>query len=130
METSTEKAGFQISPGAADDLLPTADGARFVAMVKRGELELELYAPRGRDTQQPHSRDELYFIVRGQGDFFIGRRRHAFAPGDALFVPAGVEHRFENFADDFLTWVVFYGPEGGDVAEGTELEEPAVKVLG
>ncbi len=130
METSTEKAGFQISPGAADDLLPTADGARFVAMVKRGELELELFAPRGRDTQQPHSRDELYFIVRGKGDFFIGGRRHAFGPGDALFAPAGVEHRFENFGDDFLTWVVFYGPEGGDVAEGTELEELAVKVLG
>ena len=130
METSTEKAGFQISAGAADDLLPTADGARSVAMVKRGELELKLYAPRGRDTQQPHSRDELYFIVRGKGDFFIDGCRHAFEPGDALFAPAGVEHRFENFGDDFLTWVVFYGPEGGDVAKGVELEEFAVKVLG
>ena len=130
METLTEKAGFQISPGAADDLLPTADGARFVAMVRRGELELELFAPRERDTQQPHSRDELYFIVRGKGDFFIGGGRYAFGPGDALFVPAGVEHRFENFSDDFLTWVVFYGPEGGDGTEGTELKELAVKVLG
>jgi len=31
-----------------------------------------------------------------------------------LFVPAGVEHRFENFSDDFATWVIFYGPEGGE----------------
>ena len=34
--------------------------------------------------------------------------------GEALFVPAGVEHRFEDFTDDFAAWVVFYGPEGGE----------------
>ncbi|MDQ3378133.1 MAG: cupin domain-containing protein, partial [Actinomycetota bacterium] len=38
-------------------------------------------------------------------------------PGDALFVPAGVEHRFENFTDDLVAWVVFYGPEGGEEPE-------------
>ena len=29
-------------------------------------------------------------------------------------LPAGVEHRFEDFTDDFGMWVVFYGPEGGE----------------
>jgi len=33
-----------------------------------------------------------------------------------LFVPAGVEHRFEHFSEDFSTWVVFYGPRGGETA--------------
>jgi mannose-6-phosphate isomerase-like protein (cupin superfamily) len=37
-----------------------------------------------------------------------------FGPGDALFVPAGMKHRFENFSDDFATWIMFYGPEGGE----------------
>ena len=36
------------------------------------------------------------------------------APGDFLFVPAGVEHRFEGFTDDLAVWVVFYGPDGGE----------------
>jgi hypothetical protein len=31
-------------------------------------------------------------------------------------VPAGVEHRFEQFTDDLAVWVVFFGPEGGDAA--------------
>ena len=31
-----------------------------------------------------------------------------------IFVPAGIEHRFENFTDDFSTWVIFYGPAGGE----------------
>jgi hypothetical protein len=31
-----------------------------------------------------------------------------------LFVPAGDEHRFTNFSDDFATWVFLYGPKGGE----------------
>jgi hypothetical protein len=23
-------------------------------------------------------------------------------------------HRFEEFTDDFYTWVIFYGPDGGE----------------
>jgi mannose-6-phosphate isomerase-like protein (cupin superfamily) len=26
-----------------------------------------------------------------------------------MFVPAGVEHRFESFSDDLAVWVVFVG---------------------
>jgi quercetin dioxygenase-like cupin family protein len=36
-----------------------------------------------------------------------------FKEKDVLFVPAGVEHRFDNFTDDFMTWVIFYGQKGG-----------------
>jgi mannose-6-phosphate isomerase-like protein (cupin superfamily) len=75
---------------------------------------VEIYAPRGIDPQQPHTRDELYVVMRGSGVFVNGDTRHAFAPGDVLFVPAGVTHRFEDFSDDFATWVMFYGPEGGE----------------
>lgn len=31
-----------------------------------------------------------------------------------MFVPAGMTHRFEDFSADFVTWVVFWGPEGGE----------------
>jgi hypothetical protein len=31
-----------------------------------------------------------------------------------FFVPAGVAHRFERFSPDFATWVVFWGPHGGE----------------
>jgi mannose-6-phosphate isomerase-like protein (cupin superfamily) len=46
--------------------------------------------------------------------FLNGGRRQPFGPGEVLFAPAGVEHRFEDFTDDFVTWVFFYGPEGGE----------------
>ena len=70
----------------------------------------------GRDPQQPHTRDEVCVGRLGPRRVRERSARHAFAPGDLLFVPAGIEHRFEQFTDDLAVWVVFYGPEGGDAA--------------
>ena len=93
-----------------------ASGERpFTVRATRGTMVLELYAPRNEDDQQPHSQDELYFVARGSGTFVCGGARVDFAKGDVLFAAAGVEHRFENFSADFETWVVFYGPEGGEI---------------
>jgi mannose-6-phosphate isomerase-like protein (cupin superfamily) len=58
--------------------------------------------------------DELYFIQHGTGELVINGQRLGAAAGDAFFVAAGAEHRFENFSHDFVTWVVFYGPQGGE----------------
>ena len=95
--------------------LPGPSGERFVELFGHGTLSVELYAPRGKDPQTPHTRDEVYVVVSGQGQFRNGTERHPFGQGDVLFVPAGVEHRFEEFTDDFTAWVFFYGPEGGEV---------------
>jgi mannose-6-phosphate isomerase-like protein (cupin superfamily) len=94
--------------------LPGAGGERFAEVFRRGTLQVEIYAPRGTDPQRPHTRDEVYIVVAGRGEFVNGEGRHAFAPGDFLFVPAGVVHRFENFTEDLVVWVIFYGPEGGE----------------
>jgi mannose-6-phosphate isomerase-like protein (cupin superfamily) len=102
--------------------LPQADGRRFVECFAHGTLVVELYAPRDVDPQTPHARDELYVVVSGSGAFVCDGKRRRFAPGDALFVPARAEHRFEDFGDDFAAWVVFYGPDGG---EGASIEAVA-----
>ena len=94
--------------------LPTPAGKRFIAAFQRGTLEVELYAPRGHDPQQPHRRDEVYVVVSGTGEFVADTERTGFAPGDLLFAAAGVPHRFENFSDDLAVWVMFYGPDGGE----------------
>lgn len=100
----------------AAELLPGPGGERFAKVLEHGSMEVELYAPSGVDGQTPHSRDELYVVVSGSGEFVNGPEKHPFGPGDVLFVPAGIEHRFEGFTDDFAVWVVFYGPEGGEAA--------------
>ena len=104
----------RITPAVAQALLAKAGGQRWVTLFKRGALELEYYAPVKTDPQQPHTRDEVYFVARGSGAFVMGEKRVAFAAGDVLFVPARMVHRFEGFTDDLAVWVMFYGPEGGE----------------
>ena len=105
-----------VRQSAADALakLPDSGGERFVRVFEHGTLEIEIYAPRGRDPQEPHDRDELYFVVSGRGEFVHAEERTSFGPGDVLFVAAGVIHRFEKFTDDLAVWVAFYGPRGGE----------------
>lgn len=98
-------------------ILPSTDGSRFVKVFEHGSLRVEVYAPQGTDPQQPHTRDEVYIIAQGSGDFVIGESRLTFGPHDFLFAPAGEPHRFENFSEDLAVWVLFYGPEGGEKPE-------------
>lgn len=90
------------------------DNLPFVELLTHGSLSVEMYQPLGQDAQTPHTRDEVYVVVSGAGEFVNDGQRKPFEPGELLFVPAGVEHHFENFSDDFATWVIFYGPEGGE----------------
>jgi mannose-6-phosphate isomerase-like protein (cupin superfamily) len=92
----------------------TPEQLRYATLLQHGSLSVEFYAPQGHDAQQPHTQDEVYVVVAGSGEFLNGDVRHSFGPGDVIFVPAGVVHRFENFSDDFQTWVIFYGPQGGE----------------
>ncbi|WP_233837266.1 cupin domain-containing protein [Paraburkholderia sp. ZP32-5] len=103
---------LHISETEASRLLPNLPSP-FAVLFERGDVSIELYAPRGADTQSPHTRDELYIIASGSGTFRRADQVCEFTIGDLLFVPAHVDHRFESFSDDFRTWVIFFGPEGG-----------------
>ena len=105
---------FRVTPDDALRRIPTPDGQRFATVFRHGTLLVEVYAPRGVDPQTPHTRDEAYVVLRGTGTFLQGERREPFGPGDFMLAPAGVPHRFEDFSEDFATWVLFYGPEGGE----------------
>ena len=112
---SNQSSSARVLLAKALERLPGPQGERSVALLEHGSLVVKLYAPRGVDDQTPHSRDEVYVVAQGSGEFVCGESRQNFIASDVLFVAAGVEHRFENFTDDFAVWVFFYGPEGGEV---------------
>jgi mannose-6-phosphate isomerase-like protein (cupin superfamily) len=95
--------------------MPGPAGDQYAVLLEHGTLEVGLYAPRGIDDQTPHTRDEVYVVMRGTGWFRNGPDRIRFGAGDVLFVPARQEHRFEDFTDDLAVWVFFYGPPGGEI---------------
>ena len=102
--------------------LPVADlrsrladaSGRYLQPFTHGSLRCVLYAPDGSDQQTPHRQDELYVVTRGEGRFDRAGETVAFAPGDAMFVPAGAAHRFVEVTPDFECWAIFWGPPGGE----------------
>lgn len=107
--------GWQMSTKEAKTLLEQQAANRFITLKERGSLLVEYYAPQDIDPQQPHRQDELYVVIQGNGQFYCDGERKPFKAGDVLFVPAGIDHRFEDFSEDFSTWVIFYGPDGGEI---------------
>ena len=95
--------------------IPGPAGEHSVSLLQHGSLNVKLSCPVPPNQQTPHEQDEVYVIIRGRGVLFHDGKRDPFEPGDLLFVPAGTEHRFEDFTEDLAVWVVFYGALGGEV---------------
>lgn len=95
-------------------LVAESDEGRYGVLLRSGTLELGFYKPDGSDPQEAHDQNEVYVIQSGSRYFIHGHERRPFEAGEALFVPAGDAHRFEEFSDDFAAWVIFYGPVGGE----------------
>jgi mannose-6-phosphate isomerase-like protein (cupin superfamily) len=83
-------------------------GEIYRVLLNRANFELGVYRPVKVDLQRLHTRDELYIIMSGHGDFVLGLEQERVGQGDVLFVAAGTEHRFVDFSDDFSTWVLFF----------------------
>lgn len=104
----------RITPDKALAAVRASDDGLYGVLLEHGSMELGYYRPVGSDEQTPHEQDEIYVIHKGRGVFVLAEERIGFGPGDALFVPAGIEHRFAEFSDDFAAWVIFWGPPGGE----------------
>ena len=118
---------------SASDSLPlsaqTEPDSTRVAVFSRGDLEAErasrqrpylpfLTTPTLRaglyelgagadDGQQPHDKDELYYVLAGGATLFADGARQEVREGDVVFIAAHVEHRFEDITDD-LSLLVFF----------------------
>lgn len=71
------------------------------------------------DPQEPHTEDELYYVMQGRARIQVGTEDMAVEPGSLVFVAANVEHRFHSITED-LTVLVFFAPAEYSRA-GTEI---------
>ena len=58
--------------------------------------------------------EEIYYFTQGQGRIWIGDDHVDVAAGDAILVPAGVPHGFENNGTSPLRVVLFFGKPQAD----------------
>ena len=111
---TTVKTHFQVDESLS---ALTKSGSLFAELFNDKNVTIEIYKPDQEDFQAPHDRDELYIIISGCGDFRMNDEIVQFKAGDLLLAPQGAAHRFENFTEDFTTWVVFYGPRKVEIEE-------------
>ena len=86
----------------------TSKEINFVNVMQDKKFTVEFYNPVEKDLQKPHTRDEIYVIVEGEGEFECGESKGDFKAGDLIFVPKNTFHRFLNFGRSLKTWVIFF----------------------
>ena len=64
------------------------------------------------DDQQPHTEDEVYYVVAGRAQLTVNGEPTPVESGSVAFVAAGVEHRFIEITED-LEVLVFWSPARG-----------------
>ena len=89
-------------------------GQHYLEFLRERTMSAGLYVlPAGAtDEQQPHTGDELYVMLAGRSRFSAGDETRWVQPGDTIFVPAGVAHRFHDISEELRLIVVFAPPEG------------------
>ncbi|MGA8542759.1 MAG: cupin domain-containing protein [Thermoplasmata archaeon] len=84
-------------------------GRRYSEFLRVPSVSAGAYVlPAGGDDQQtPHTEDEVYYVVRGRGQFHHGVEDQPVEAGDVLFVPAKEPHRFHSISEELVLLVVF-----------------------
>jgi len=91
-----------LTPG--DPLRPSSKGAvlKYITGYKRAALE-------PRTNTRPFKRDEeqvFFYIMSGTGQAEAGGKKASLEEGTAVFIPAGLEYRFTNPAEEALEMIL------------------------
>jgi mannose-6-phosphate isomerase-like protein (cupin superfamily) len=91
-----------------------AAGTPYLEFITVPDLSVGLYvlAPGQPDLQQPHTEDEVYYVVAGSGRITVGDDVRDVRVGSIVFVGADVPHRFHDITKE-LTLLVAFGPAEG-----------------
>jgi mannose-6-phosphate isomerase-like protein (cupin superfamily) len=84
---------------------------KYLEFLKIPSLSVGLYVLKAgeADPQQPHTEDEIYYVVSGRASIKVGHEDRPVKAGSIVYVAANVEHRFHSIAED-VTLLVFFAP--------------------
>lgn len=74
-------------------------------------VEVGRYATGTSEPKNPHTGDEIYYIISGSGMARAGDETYSVEAGDVVFVEAGLEHDFFNIDEEITTLIVLAGKE-------------------
>lgn len=71
----------------------------------------------GIDMQQPHTEDEIYYVISGSAAFRAGSQECSVQAGSILYVKANIEHRFHSISENLRVLVLFAPAEYSNAPE-------------
>ena len=93
------------------DLLDALDGDgtthREVLETEDVTVELGRYPSGEAAPKNPHTEDEIYYIVSGSGKLRVGDETHTIDAGDVVHVERGLEHDFFDIDEEIVALIVF-----------------------
>lgn len=93
------------------------EGQPYYEFLQRDSLSVGIYhlAAGEPDRQRPHTEDEIYYVLSGEGRVEIDGEVSAVRPGSVVFVARHLPHRFLDYPDG-LTLLVVFAPARGSRA--------------
>lgn len=81
----------------------------YLEVMDQGSMTVEIgrHAAGDAAPKNPHTEDELYYVVSGSGKVRVGDDVHAVEAGDTVFVEQGLEHDIFDIEEDLVTLAVF-----------------------
>lgn len=88
-----------------------ATGEPWLEFLRVPALSMGLYVLKAGalDGQQPHTEDEIYYVVSGRGLIRVADEDRMVNAGSIIYVAANVEHRFHTISED-MSVLVFFAP--------------------
>lgn len=98
-------------------------GEAYLEFLRVPSLSMGVYTlPAGSvDEQEPHTEDEVYYVIHGKASIRVGNDHQKIAAGSIIFVAANTDHCFHDITED-LTVLVFFAP-----AEYTRQDAEAIR---
>ena len=84
-------------------------GQDYLEFLRVPSLSAGLYTlPAGAvDMQEPHTEDEIYYIISGRAFILVDQESRPVEAGSLVFVKANVEHRFHTITENLRVLVIF-----------------------
>ncbi len=100
----------------------TDAGKLYLEFLRLPAMSLGLYVlpPGGVDGQQPHTEDEVYYVISGRAVVQVGDEDRAVQPGSIIFAPPATPRRFHSITEELRLLVFFAPAEGTARAVGEE----------
>ena len=89
-------------------------GEKYLEFFKGDNVSLGIYSLLigEEDQQQPHTEDEVYYVLSGHAKMKVADIDRNVKPGSIVFVGAGIEHNFHDITENLMVMVVFSPPQG------------------